>query len=89
MTTRFPSDLSSKTVPDAIESRIEEFFWQGLIDRQTKGGRLVWSFDIAKPATKGVTEILIDAKTGEIASIKNETAKEEAREARADARLHK
>ena len=48
-------------------------------------GRLVWSFDIAKPATKGVTEIQVDAKTGKIASVKKETSAQEAKEAKADA----
>ena len=56
---------------------------------ETEGGRLVWSFDIAKPSTKGVTEILVDARTGQIVSMKRETPAEEAREAKADARLRK
>ena len=33
-------------------------------------GRLIWSFDIAEPSAKGVTEIQVDAKTGRIASVK-------------------
>lgn len=48
-------------------------------------GRLVWSFDIAAPPAKGVTEILIDAKTGKIISVKKESPAEEAKEAKADA----
>ena len=48
-------------------------------------GRLVWSFDIAKPSTKGVTESQVDAKTGKIASVKKETVAQEAKEAKADA----
>jgi uncharacterized membrane protein YkoI len=48
-------------------------------------GRLVWSFDIAQPSVKGVTEILVDARTGKIASLKKESPAEEAKEAKADA----
>ena len=48
-------------------------------------GRLVWSFDIAKPSTKGVTEIQVDARTGKIASVKKETVAQEAKEAKTDA----
>ena len=48
-------------------------------------GRLVWSFDIAKPSASGITEIQVDAKTGKIVSVKKETAAQEATEARTDA----
>ncbi len=48
-------------------------------------GHLVWSFDIAAPSTRGVTEILVDAATGKIISIKKESLAEEAKEAKADA----
>jgi uncharacterized membrane protein YkoI len=43
--------------------------------------RLVWSFDIANPASKGITEVQVDAKTGKIVSVKKETAAQEAKEA--------
>ncbi len=49
-------------------------------------GRLVWSFDISRPTATGVTEILVDAKTGKVASIRKESPTEEAKEARADAK---
>ena len=52
-------------------------------------GRLVWSFDIAKPSTRGVTEIQVNAKTGKIASVKKETPRQEAKEAKADADIAK
>ena len=48
-------------------------------------GRLVWSFDIAAPSAKGLTEILVDARTGKIISLRKESPAEEAREAKADA----
>jgi predicted small secreted protein len=44
-------------------------------------GKLVWSFDIAKAGTKNVTEVLIDAKTGEVVSVAVETPADEAAEA--------
>ena len=53
---------------------------------ETEKGKLVWSFDIAQPSTKGVTEIQVDAITGKIASLKIETAAQEAKEAKADAK---
>ena len=48
-------------------------------------GRLVWSFDIAAPSVRGVTEILVDARTGKIVSLKKESPAEEAEELKADA----
>src|SRR5438552_33523 len=47
-------------------------------------GRLIWSFDIAKPGTNNVSEIQVDAKTGGIVSVKTETPKDQAAEAAAD-----
>ena len=47
---------------------------------------LIWSFDIAKPGTKNITEIQVDAKTGRIASVQIETPKDQAKEAAADKR---
>ena len=45
-------------------------------------GRLVWSFDIARPDSKDITEIQIDAKTGKIVSVEKETPAQEAKEAK-------
>jgi len=47
-------------------------------------GHLVWSFDIARPGARDITEILVDAKTGEIISTQNETPQDQAKEAAAD-----
>jgi uncharacterized membrane protein YkoI len=47
-------------------------------------GLLIWSFDIAKPGTKKITEVQVDAKTGKIASVKTETPKDQATEAAAE-----
>ena len=52
-------------------------------------GRLIWSFDVAQPSAKGITEIQIDAKTGKIVSVKKETPAQEAKEAKADAHVSK
>ena len=47
-------------------------------------GHLVWSFDIAQPGRKSITEILVDAKTGKIISTQTESLRDQAREAAAD-----
>ncbi len=36
-------------------------------------GKLVWSFDIATPWTTDITEVQVDAVTGEIVSVETET----------------
>jgi uncharacterized membrane protein YkoI len=47
-------------------------------------GKLVWSFDISTPNSKNITEVQVDAKTGKTASVKTETAKDEAKEKAAE-----
>ena len=47
-------------------------------------GRIVWSFDIARPGTNDITEILVDAKTGKIIFIQIESPRDQAKEAAAD-----
>ena len=47
-------------------------------------GRLIWSFDIAKPGTRNITEIQVDAKTGKVVSTQVETPGKEAMEAAAE-----
>ena len=51
---------------------------------EREGGKVVWSFDIARPGSKNVTEIWVDANTGRIVSKKLETPAEQAKEAQAD-----
>jgi uncharacterized membrane protein YkoI len=51
-------------------------------------GHLVWSFDIARPGTSDITEILVDAKTGKIISTQTESPSEQAKEAAADKKQH-
>ncbi len=35
-------------------------------------GKLVWSFDFTTPGTKEITEVLVDAMTGEVVGIEKE-----------------
>lgn len=46
--------------------------------------KLVWSFDIAMPDSRDITEIQVDAVTGAIASTQVETPTDQAQEAAAD-----
>ena len=44
-------------------------------------GKLIWSFDITTPDTKDITEVAVDAITGDVVSVEKESAESEAREA--------
>lgn len=54
------------------------------LELERERGRLIWSFDVAQPAAKGVTEIQVDAKTGKIVLVKKETPAQEAKEVKAE-----
>jgi uncharacterized membrane protein YkoI len=45
---------------------------------------LVWSFDLVKAGSKDVTEVLVNAKTGNIISVKTESPADQAKESAAD-----
>jgi hypothetical protein len=45
---------------------------------------LVWSFDIVKPGSKDITEVLVNAKTGNIIDISTENPTAQAKESAAD-----
>ena len=47
-------------------------------------GALVWSFDIAKPNTANIHEVLVNAKTGAIVYTEVETPRAQAKEEAAD-----
>jgi hypothetical protein len=49
-------------------------------------GRLVWSFDVTTPGTTDVTEILVDARTGEVVSVEKENEEEQRREKSLDSK---
>src|SRR5262249_49340486 len=40
-------------------------------------GRLIWSFDIATPDSKDITEVQVDAQTGQVVAVEKETPKQE------------
>ncbi len=45
---------------------------------------LVWSFDIVKPGSKDITEVLVNAKTGKIIDVSTENPAAQAKESAAD-----
>ena len=49
-------------------------------------GKLIWSFDIAMPDAKDITEVAVDALTGDVVSVAKETPKQEATENDKDAK---
>ena len=51
---------------------------EGEIEKEK--GILIWSFDIATPGTKDITEVGVNAVTGEVVSVEKETAEQEAKE---------
>ena len=52
-------------------------------------GNLIWSFDITTPDSKEMTEVNVDARTGEVISVEKETAKEHENERDEDAKKEK
>ena len=51
---------------------------------EEENGKLVWSFDIARPGTKNITEVQVDAISGKIVLVEVETPKDQAKEAKED-----
>ena len=51
---------------------------------EEENGKLVWSFDIARPGTKDITEVQVDAITGKIVLVEVEKPKDQAKEAKED-----
>jgi uncharacterized membrane protein YkoI len=43
-------------------------------------GKVIWSFDIATPDSKDITEVNVDASTGEVVSVEKEKPEHEAKE---------
>ncbi len=43
-------------------------------------GKFIWSFDIATPGSKNTTEVNVDAITGDVVSVEQETPAQEAKE---------
>ncbi len=50
---------------------------------EKENGRLIWSFDIATPGSKDITEVHVDAMTGEVIATEKETEAHEKAEHKA------
>lgn len=53
---------------------------EGEIEKEK--GKLIWSFDVGTPGTKDITEVHVDAMTGEVVGVEKETPNAEAKEKR-------
>lgn len=53
-------------------------------DIEAEKGRVVWSFDIVTAGAEDITEVQVDANSGEIVSVATESPKDEAREAKGE-----
>ena len=49
-------------------------------------GKLIWSFDIATPGTRDITEVNVDAMTGAVVDVSKETVAEQEKEKKAEAK---
>ena len=47
---------------------------------EEENGKMVWSFDISTPGSKDITEVQVDAVTGEVVSVAKETPADQAKE---------
>jgi hypothetical protein len=50
-------------------------------------GKVIWSFAIATPGTKDITEVQVDAMTGQVLDVAKETAAEQEKEKKEDAKM--
>src|SRR5690349_17531745 len=53
---------------------------------EEENGKLVWSFDIAMPHPKDITEVQVNAVTGEIVSVEKETPADQKKEKKKEAK---
>ncbi len=56
---------------------------------EEENGKLVWSFDVTTPGTKDITEVQVDAMTGDVVSVAMETAADEAKEKKGEGKERK
>jgi uncharacterized membrane protein YkoI len=56
-------------------------------DIEKEKGKLLWSFDIATPGTKDITEVQVDALTGAVLDIARETVADQDKEKKEDAKV--
>ena len=47
---------------------------------ENEDGKLIWSFDIATPGSKDITEVQVDAITGKVLKVEKESPSAEAKE---------
>lgn len=50
-------------------------------------GKVIWSFDIATPGTKVITEVNVDAMTGAVVDVSKEGVAEQEKEQKEDAQM--
>ena len=55
-------------------------------DIEKEKGKLLWSFDIATPGTKNITEVQVDAMTGAVLDIAKETVADQEKEKKEDSK---
>jgi len=60
---------------------------EGEIEKEK--GKVIWSFDIATPGTKDITEVQVDAMTGAIVDLAKETVADQEKEKKEDAKKAK
>ena len=60
---------------------------EGELEREN--GKLQWSFDISTPGTKDITEVNINAVTGELIGVSKETPEDQAKEGDEDDKKEK
>jgi uncharacterized membrane protein YkoI len=87
------ASLTACTSPDAKEAKITKAeavkialarVPNGTIkesELEKENGKLIWSFDVATPGTKNITEVNVDAITGTIVAVDIETPEKEKAEA--------
>jgi uncharacterized membrane protein YkoI len=55
---------------------------EGEIEKEK--GKVIWSFDIATPGTKDITEVQVDAMTGAVVDVARETVADQKKEKKED-----
>ena len=88
----------AKTAPLAAQAKVGQPQAEGIAlakvprgvikegELEKEHGRLVWSFDIATSGTTDITEVQVDAITGSVISVDQETAAEQEKERQEDAK---
>ena len=73
---KITKDIASQTALSKVPSGVIKSS-----ELEKEHGRLIWSFDISKPSSNNITEVNVDAKTGKVVQVKNETPAKEKAEA--------